>query len=321
MICVICGGTGGARLACGINYAYDPTALTYICNIGDNLRLHGLTICPDIDTVIYYLSGTADCDRGWGLHGESFNFLERSHLFYPDIWFGLGDKDLATHVWRSELLRNGWSLSEVTAQEARVCGIRSRILPATDTWVETRIETETTTFHYEEYFIRLRCEPHVRRIHYAGIENVKPEPGVLEAIASSSTVLIAPSNPLASILPIVSLAGVRDTLVKNREKVWAISPVIETLELPEAERTRARSRSRLLAALGLPHTPASVGLLYREFCSHFVLDERDFKYASQLEEMGYQVHSLKTDALSLERQVGLASALLQLTEGINAAGF
>ena len=249
MICVICGGTGGARLACGINYAYDPAALTYICNIGDNIRLHGLTICPDIDTVIYYLSGTADYDRGWGLHGESFNFLERSRLFYPDIWFGLGDKD------------------------------------------------------------------------YAGIENAKPEPGVLEAIASSSTVLIAPSNPLASILPIVSLAGVRDALVKNREKVWAISPVIEALELPEAERTRARSRSRLLAALGLPHTPASVGLLYREFCSHFVLDERDFKYASQLEEMGYQVHSLKTDALSLERQVGLARALLQLTEGINAAGF
>ncbi|MFL5654006.1 MAG: 2-phospho-L-lactate transferase CofD family protein [Ktedonobacteraceae bacterium] len=321
MICVICGGTGGARLACGINYAYDPTALTYICNIGDNIRLHGLTICPDIDTVIYYLSGTADCDRGWGLHGESFNFLERSRLFYPDVWFGLGDKDLATHVWRSELLHNGWSLSEVTAQEARVCGIRSRILPATDTWVETRVETVTTTLHYEEYFIRLRCEPHISRIHYAGIENAKPEPGVLEAIASSSTVLIAPSNPLASILPIVSLAGVRDALVKNKEKVWAISPVIEALELPEAERTRARSRSRLLAALGLPHTPASVGLLYREFCSHFVLDERDFKYASQLEEMGYQVHSLKTDALSLERQVGLARALLQLTEGINAAGF
>lgn len=205
MICVICGGTGGARLACGINYPYDPTALTYICNIGDN--------------------------------------------------------------------------------------------------------------------IRLRCEPHVSRIHHARIENAKPEPGVLEAIASSSTVLIAPSNPLASILPIVSLPGVRDALVKNREKVWAISPVIEALELPEAERTRARSRSRLLTALGLPHTPASVGLLYREFCSHFVLDERDFKYVSQLGEMGYQVHSLKTDALSLERQVGLARALLQLTEGINAAGF
>jgi LPPG:FO 2-phospho-L-lactate transferase len=304
-------------LARGISKCFDSASLIYIANVGDNIRLYGLTICPDIDAVIYYLAGTADYDRGWGLGAESFNFFERLRLFHPDAWFGLGDKDLATHIWRSELLRAGWSLTEITAQEALLCGVESRIIPATDGWVETRVETvdlspASSTFHYEEYFIRLRCEPQVHRIQYAGIEHAEPAPGVLEAIASASKVLLAPSNPLASILPIVSIPGVREALVKNREKVWAISPIIEALELPAGERGRARSRQRLLAALGLPPTPASVGLLYREFCTHFVLDERDFRYAAQLEGMGYEVHLLKTDALSLERQVDLAYELLHL---------
>lgn len=325
MICVICGGTGGARLARGINYVCDSAELSCICNVGDNIRLFGLSICPDIDTAIYYLSGVADYDRGWGLHAESFNFLDRARLFYPDVWFGLGDRDMATHVWRSELLRNGWSLSEVTAREAQLCGIHSRLIPATDAWVETQVEivdqgpakNARLTLHYEEYFIRFHCEPHVSRVRYVGIEDAEPAPGVLETIESSNTILVAPSNPVASILPIVSVPGIRQALVKNREKVWAISPVIEALELPVGEKLRARSRERLLAALGLPHSPVSVGLLYRDFCSHFVLDERDCAYASQLEEMSYEVHLLKTDALNLERQVDLGRDLLQLTVGIN----
>jgi LPPG:FO 2-phospho-L-lactate transferase len=321
MLCVICGGTGGARLARGISCVYEPAALTYICNTGDNIRLLGLTICPDIDAIIYYLSGAADFDRNWGLHGESFNFLERLHHFFPDFWFGLGDKDMATHTWRSELLRNGMRLSEVTTREAQLFGIQSRVIPATDTWVETRIETVAqATLHYEEYFIRCRCEPHVSRVCYVDIEDSRPAPGVLEAIASSSAVLIAPSNPVASVLPIISVPGIRQALVRSREKVWAISPVIEALELPAGERVRARSRERLLAALGLPHNPVSVGQLYRDFCAHFVLDERDRTYTSQLAEMGYEVHLLRTDALGLARQVEFARELLQLTGGINIVG-
>jgi len=318
MICAICGGTGGARLARGLNSVSDPGSLTYICNVGDNIRLYGLTICPDIDTLIYYLSGVADYKRGWGLHAETFNFLERARLFYPDTWFGLGDKDLATHVWRSALLSEGWSLSEVTAQQARLSDIQSCILPVTDSWVETRIETTSQdTLHYEEYFIRYRCEPHIRRFSYSGIEDAKPAPGVLEAIEMSDNVVIAPSNPIASIVPIVSVPGIRQALVNKREKVWAISPVIEALELPVAERTRARSRERLLAAIELPHSPLSIGQLYRDFCSHFVLDQRDSACVSQLEEMGYDVHLLRTDALNLERQVELARGLLQLIENSN----
>src|SRR5260221_4614019 len=318
MICAICGGTGGARLALGNNYVCEPAALTYNCNVGDNIRLLGLTICPDIDTIIYYLSGTADYGRGWGLHAESFDFFERLRLFYPDFWFGLGDKDLATHVWRSELLRDGRSLSEITTREARLCGVQSRIIPATDSWVETQIETVShTILHYEEYFIRLKCEPSVSQVRYEGIEDAKPAPEVLESIASLSTIIIAPSNPVASILPIASVPGVREALVRNREKVWAVSPIIEGLALPAGERMRACSRERLLASLGLPHSPISVGQLYRDFCTHFVLDERDFEYAPQLEEMGYDVYLLKTDALTFERQAELARDLLQLTENLD----
>jgi LPPG:FO 2-phospho-L-lactate transferase len=314
MICVICGGTGGARLARGISNNYDPAKITYICNVGDNIRLCGLTICPDIDTVIYYLSGTADFDRGWGMYAESFNFLERLRHFYPDVWFGLGDKDMATHIWRSDLLSSGLSLSKVTMREAELFGVHSRVIPATDTWVETFVELDTLReLHYEEYFIRLRCEPEVRHVRYEGIEDAKPGPGVLEAIASASTVIIAPSNPMASVFPIVSIPHVREALIRNRERVWAISPVIDALDLPTSERVRAQSRERLLGSLGLPHSPVSVARLYREFCSHFVLDERDFAYTPRLEEMEYSVHLLKTDALNFERQVELARDLLQLT--------
>lgn len=319
MICAICGGTGGARLARGISQIYDPAALTYICNIGDNIRLLDLTICPDIDTIIYYLSGAADYDRGWGLRAESFNFLERLRLFYPDFWFGLGDKDMATHAWRSELLRNGWSLSQVTAQEAHLYGLQSCILPATDSWVETLVEiaSQQAALHYEEYFIRLRCEPPINRVLYMGLADAEAAPGVLEAIASSKIVLIAPSNPLASVLPIISIPGVREALARGKEKVWAVSPIIEGLALPGSEQVRARSRTRLLASLELPHNPASVAQLYRDVCSHFVLDERDFVYTSQLKEMGYEVHLLRTDTLTLERQVEFAHNLLQLTGILN----
>jgi LPPG:FO 2-phospho-L-lactate transferase len=321
MICAICGGTGGARLARGINYVYDPAALTYICNVGDNIQLFGLSICPDIDTIIYYLSGSADFDRGWGLRDETFNLLEGLRLFSPDFWFGLGDKDMATHIWRTELLHNGASLSEVTARESQLWGIQARVLPATDSWVETWIETAAhASLHYEEYFVRYRCVPRVSRVRYVGIESSQPAPGVLEAIASSRTIFLAPSNPIASILSIISVPGIREALVSNRKKIWAISPVIEALELPAGERIRARSRERLLAAFGLPHSPVSVGQLYKDFCSHFVLDERNFACKSQLEELGYDVYLLKTDALSFERQKELARELLQLTEDISIAG-
>jgi LPPG:FO 2-phospho-L-lactate transferase len=322
MICMLCGGTGGARLARGINYVCDPATLTFICNVGDNVQLLGLTICPDIDTVIYYLSEAADYSRGWGLQDESFDFFERLRLFYPDFWFGLGDKDLATHVWRSALLREGWRLSKITSKEAHLYSVQSRIIPASDFWVETRIETEShASLHYEEYFIRLKCDPLVSQVRYKGIEDARPAPGVLEAIAVSGTIIIAPSNPVASILPIISIPGVQEVLARNKEKVWAVSPIIEGLALPAGERMRAHSRERLLASLGYSHSPPSVGMLYRDFCSHFVLDERDFRYASQLEEMGYDVHLLKTDALTFERQVELASNLLQLTGDIDKIDF
>jgi LPPG:FO 2-phospho-L-lactate transferase len=316
MICILCGGTGGARLARGLNAVYDPTELTYICNVGDNIRLFGLVICPDIDTILYYLSDAADYDRGWGLRAESFHFLERLRLFYPDAWFGLGDRDLATHVWRTNLLRDGWSLSAVTAREAEFCHVQSHILPATDSWIETQVETASQAqLHYEEYFIRLHCEPSIKSVHYKGVEHAVPAPGVVEAIESAHAILIASSNPVASILPTLALSGVREALARKREYVWAVSPIIDGLSLPSGEQLRARSRERLLAALGLPHTPVAVGQLYRDVCVHFVLDERDAVYTRQLEEMGYNVHLLRTDALIFERQVDIARNLIQLTVG------
>jgi LPPG:FO 2-phospho-L-lactate transferase len=183
-------------------------------------------------------------------------------------------------------------------------------IPGSKHNVETASHTQ---LHYEEYFIRFHCEPAITRVHYKGIEEAVPAPGVLEAIKSANTILIASSNPVASILPTLALPGVREALARKREYVWAVSPIIEGLPLPSGEQLRARSRERLLAVLGLAHTPVAVGQLYRDVCAHFVLDERDAVYRRQLEEMGYDVHLLRTDALTFERQVDIARNLIQLT--------
>jgi LPPG:FO 2-phospho-L-lactate transferase len=312
MIVVLCGGTGAARLARGLAKALPPKKLVFIGNVGDNIELYGLSICPDLDTVMYALSGLLDDQRGWGLSGETFRCLERLRALSGDAWFGLGDLDLATHMLRTAGLKEGASLSEVTRELALIHGLKSRLIPSTDVWVETHILThEREDLHYEEFFIKYACEPSVQRVVYRSIQNASPAPGVLEAIAQSSAVVLAPSNPLASILPIVNVPGIKEALAKNRHKVWAISPMIENAPLPKSELRRQRSREGLLKSLGLAHTPLSVAGLYREFASRFVLDTRDLAYQEPIEALGYEVLSLPTDALTPERQNALAESLLQ----------
>lgn len=321
MLCIICGGTGGARLARGISQICDPTAVTYICNVGDNIRLFGLTICPDIDAVIYALAGIADSARGWGVCEETFATRDQLRRFYGDVWFNIGDKDMATHVWRTDLLRAGHCLSAVSEQEALLLGVRSRVLPATDAWVETHIALADppgpSDLHYEDFFVRLRCEPPVRHVRYEGIKTAEPAPGVLAAIDAAEAILIAPSNPLASVLPVVSVPGIREALTRKRTQVWAVSPIIAGLPLVAGEERRARSRRHLLASVGLPDSPAAIGSLYHEFCSNIVLDKRDETYADELSAMGCAVHLLATDALTDARQVALAQELAQLIPGID----
>ncbi|MCG8416464.1 MAG: 2-phospho-L-lactate transferase [Proteobacteria bacterium] len=222
-IVVLSGGVGGARLVDGLAAILPDWALTAIINTGDDFIHWGLTICPDLDTVMYTLAGLADPDRGWGLRGETFRALAMMQRYRGPSWFGLGDGDLATHLVRSQALARGESLSDITARLCRDLGVQQRILPMADQPHPTAVDTaQRGTLLFQEWFVRERCRPVLRGIHLGGTS--EPAPGVLPAIDEARFVIVAPSNPYVSIDPIMSLDGVRDAVAAK--KVVAVSPIV-----------------------------------------------------------------------------------------------
>ena len=312
MIAVLCGGTGAARLVGGLVRVIPPEDLFLIGNVGDNIRMYGLAICPDLDTLLYALTGLLDSQRGWGILGDSFRCHERLEALFGRAWFGLGDLDMATHLYRTKRLQEGVSLSKVTKELTQAYGIKNALLPSTDSWVETHVLTEEgEELHYEEFFVKRACEPPLKGVFYKRIERALPAPEVLEVIDRSSAVILAPSNPLASILPIVRVPGIKEALASKKEKVWAVSPIIENAPLPEGEKRRQRSREKLLKSVGLAHTPLGVACLYQGFAGGFVLDIRDEGYLRPIEVLGYEVVLMRTDALIPRRQNELANQLMR----------
>jgi LPPG:FO 2-phospho-L-lactate transferase len=271
------GGIGASRLWRVLAGAVDPSHLTVVVNTGDDLWMHGLRICPDLDTTLYALSGRQDPTRGWGLSDESFRCMEALRGLGQRVWFNLGDLDLATHLLRTGLLHEGWRLAEITGRLAAAMGVRARVLPMTEQEVTTRVETaDGRLLHYEEYLVLHRASPPVRRVLYDGVERAKPAPGVLEAVAAADIVVLAPSNPIASVAPILAVPGLRNALEGTAAAVVAVSPIVSGVPITEpGERTRARSRAALLASVGVPATASGVARLYRRLCQRYVLDTAD----------------------------------------------
>jgi LPPG:FO 2-phospho-L-lactate transferase len=226
MILALTGGTGGAKLVQGLAAEIDPADLTIICNTADDAIFHGLHVSPDIDTIVYTLAGLNDEQRGWGLAGESFVALEQLRGLGEEVWFRLGDKDLATHILRTQLLRQGITLSGVTQQIRTALDVKSQILPMSDDRIETRIVTSGGEISFQEYFVRERWAPEVKQVFFAGIEQSKPAPGVLEAIRNAAGIVICPSNPVTSIGPILAVPGVRQALVEYDRRVVGVSPIV-----------------------------------------------------------------------------------------------
>lgn len=226
MILALTGGTGGAKLVQGLAAEIDPADLTIICNTADDAIFHGLHVSPDIDTIVYTLAGLNDEQRGWGLAGESFVALEQLRGLGEEVWFRLGDKDLATHILRTQLLRQGITLSGVTQQIRTALDVKSQILPMSDDRIETRIVTSGGEISFQEYFVRERWAPEVKQVFFAGIEQSKPAPGVLEAIRNAAGIVICPSNPVTSIGPILAVPGVRQALVGYDRRVVGVSPIV-----------------------------------------------------------------------------------------------
>lgn len=271
------GGIGASRLWRVLARAAGPSRLTLIVSTAGDLRLHGLRICPDIDTTLYALSGRRDPERGWGVRDESFRCLTALRDLGGESWFSLGDLDLATHLYRTGQLSAGSTLTEVTARLATALGVRSRVLPMSDHDVTTQITTaDGRVLGYQEYLVREQAAPGVRGVRFDGIGAAAPAPGVLAAIESADLIVLGPSNPVAAMLPILGLPGVTQALEQRRDRVVAVSPVVAATPFgTENERRRGQARAALLAAINLPDSASGVARLYRDICGRFVYDRAD----------------------------------------------
>ena len=274
-VVALAGGVGAARFLDGLTRVLAPERIFIIGNTADDAEIHGLHISPDLDTVTYTLAGLANPQHGWGLRGDSFRCLEALGRLGVDTWFQLGDLDLATHLHRSERLRMGATLSEVTAGIARALKIRSTLIPMSDQRVRTRICTASGEMEFQTYFVKRRARDRVTGIRFEGASEAAPAPGLLEAIASAEAVILCPSNPFISIGPILAVPGIRAALQSRRDKVAAISPIVggQALKGPAA---------KMMKSMQLRSSAAEVAKLYADFCGTFVLDEVDGRLASQV---------------------------------------
>jgi len=283
------GGIGASRLWRVLVDSVDPAELTLVVNTGDDLWMHGLRICPDLDTTLYALSGRQDAERGWGVRDESFRCMGALRALGHDVWFNLGDLDLATHLLRTGLLRDGSGLAEVTGRLAAAMGVAARVLPMSEQDVTTVVETDAGTLHYEEFLVRDGVAPRVRAVRYAGADAARPAPGVLESLATAEVVVLAPSNPVASIAPILEIPGIRKALRDTLADVVAISPVVSGVPISDpGERRRAASRTALLASRAVPASATGVAEMYRDLCRRFVIDTADADEAGAVEALGLE---------------------------------
>jgi LPPG:FO 2-phospho-L-lactate transferase len=294
---VLAGGTGGAKLAAGFQSLLPPGDLTVIANTADDDDFWGLLVSPDVDATIYRLAGVFDDSAGYGQKGDTFHTLEALGRLGEPTWFHIGDRDLATHVLRAEMLYRGYRPTEATLELCRRFGLRTRVLPMTDDVVRTRFVTDRGTLSFQEYFVRERLAPTLHSIDIAGPEVASPTPEVTAALADADLVVIGPSNPLISIGPILKVIGGQ----LLRERTVAVTPIIggAALKGPTVE---------MLRALGSDASPPEVARRYESFAGTFVLDRRDAGMAGAIESMGYRV--LVCNTVMSDGGAGLAKAIL-----------
>jgi len=284
VITALAGGVGAARFLRGLVQVVPPDDITIIVNTGDDDWFHGLLVCPDLDSVTYTLAGAESPETGWGLAGDTFSTMDALDRFGAPTWFRLGDRDLATHLYRTERLRTGATLSEVSAELAGAWGLRSRLLPMSDDRVATRIDArdargDVTELRLQEWFVRERAEPPVVAVRFEGAEESRPAPGVLDALHSADTVVICPSNPVISIGPILAVPGVRDALVERRDRVVGVSPII-------AGSPVKGPADRLMGPLGIEVSCVGVASEYRDFCGTLVIDAGDAALSAAVDAQG-----------------------------------
>jgi LPPG:FO 2-phospho-L-lactate transferase len=303
LITLIAGGTGSVKLARGLSKTTEE--LVIVSNTADNIWLHGLYICPDIDTVIYGLSGQLDKSRGWGVMDDTFVFLEQMRRLGRDDWFRIGDKDLALHIIRTHFLNEGKSLSWITEWIRKKFSIPTVILPASDNHFETRIETPIGEMHIQEYWVKHRAELDILNIKYQGMEKAVTSPKILEAVRNSDLIIFAPGNPISSIDPVTLIPSIRKELKLARSKVIAISPLIGNQAL-------SGPASKYLNAMGTESSPAGIASHYSDLASNLIISESDSAYENPIRSCGVRPHKTNIIMENEQDEVRLSNYILKI---------
>ena len=312
MIVVLTGGTGGAKFVDGLRQVAPAQQLTFIVNTADDLEWWGLHVSPDLDSITYALAGLLSRERGWGVKGDTFYCLQAMGELDEPIWFHVGDRDLAVHLLRSKMLAQGKTLSEATEAICAKLGVQARILPMTDSPVETRVDTPLGELHFQEYFVQRWYQDPVKSVRFVGAAEAEPAPGVVSAIHSADAIIIAPSNPITSIGPILAVPGIREALRKTPARIAAVSPIVGTAAV-------TGPAGILMAAHGLPVSIAGVAQAYQDFLDILIADLSDAEAARKLALPGLRVHCANTIMRTADDKAKLARTLLALLNAEGAA--
>ena len=306
-VLALCGGVGGAKLAWGLAQALPPEQLTIVVNTGDDFEHLGLHISPDLDTVMYTLAGINNRELGWGIAGETWDCMQALETLGGETWFRLGDKDLATHLLRTQQLAQKKTLTEVTAQLCGKLGIQHRILPMSDDAVRTLVNTNEGELAFQDYFVRQQCKPAARSVRFTGTDTARVSPAVDAALHDPDlrAVIICPSNPLLSIAPILAVPGMTGTLQKIAAKIFVVSPLIggQAIKGPTA---------KMMQEINIPTDSNSIADFYAGLLDVLVIDESDQKDADSFSSADFSVHACKTLMKTDADKLALATSLLQL---------
>jgi LPPG:FO 2-phospho-L-lactate transferase len=304
-VLALCGGVGGAKLAFGLARLLSAEGLTIVVNTGDDFEHLGLAISPDLDTVIYTLSGLADRQRGWGLAGETWNFMAQVRRLGGEAWFSLGDRDLATHVLRTQRLAEGASLSAVTAEIGGRLGLPDIVAPMSDDPVRTVVDTEDGALAFQHYFVREQCRPRATGVRYLGAEAARPSKRLADALARPdlAAIVICPSNPFLSVDPLLALPGVRQAIATSAAPCVAVSPIVagKALKGPAA---------KLMAELGLEPSVEGMAAHYAGLIDGLIIDEADVALGARVEARGVVARAVPSIMTTDEERVTLARATL-----------
>lgn len=304
MIVVLAGGVGAARFLQGLVQLVPQNRLTVIVNTGDDRDFYGLHVSPDIDIVTYTVAGLVDETHGWGIRNDTYNAMQQLTQYGNEDWFLLGDRDLATHIHRTNLLRQGKTLSEVTENLRLQLGLDIRILPMSNQPVTTHIQTPAGLLHFQEYMVKRHCSDEVQDVVFIGASEAKPAPGVLDAIKDAEAILIAPSNPIVSIGSILAVPGIHDTLHEASGMVVAISPIVGGAPIKGPA-------DKLMSGLRMEVSPVGVARCYRDFLDVMVIDQQDAHLIGQIEDLGIPAVATNTIMRDSEAKATLARNVLE----------